>query len=297
MSHFCVLVVSNIDDDIDELLEPYNENRKVDQYVSKTKAEVIEEAKERREDFKNGRYAEFLADPVKYETGCTNSGHMEYIRKTFPKILEMTDEELYQNEIKHYDSSEIGPTGEIYSTYNPDSKWDWYEIGGRYAGMLRVKEGTPVHEPNFSWGTESDEMEKIIAEFGADFAVAGTVDFTKLHRTEENYNDSIRYWELIVEGAEPTNDDEREMTKFDFYKPQFYVDRYGDKETYANCQSSFSTWAVLMDGVWYEKGEMGMFAMSGETHDEAVDWEMNYYDRFIKNLPNKSILTIVDCHI
>jgi hypothetical protein len=297
MSHFCVLVVSNINDDIDELLEPYNENRTVEQYVSKTKAEVIEEAKERRDDFKNGRYAEFLADPIKYETGCTNSGHMEYIRETFPKILEMTDEELYQNEIKYYDSNEIGQNGEIYSTYNPDSKWDWYQVGGRYAGMLRVKEGTPVHEPNFSWGWESDEMEKIVAEFGTDVAVAGTVDFTKLHRTDENYNDSIRYWELIVEGAAPKNDDEREMTKFDFYKPQFYVDRYGDKETYAKCQSSFSTWAVLMDSVWYEKGEMGMFAMSGETHDEAVDWEMNFYDRFIKNLPETSILTIVDCHI
>ena len=297
MSHFCVLVVSTINDDIDEILEPYNENRRVDRYVSQTKAEVIKLAIDRREEYKNGRYAEFLADPIKYEEGCTNPGHIEFIKVTFPKLLEMNDEELYQDEIKYYEPSDIGPDGEIYSTYNPNSKWDWYEVGGRYAGMLRVKEGTPFHEPNFSWDIEHDEQEKVIADFGTDVAVAGTVDFTKIHRTEESYAASLRYWELMVEGAKPKTEDENEMVSYSFYTPEFYIERYGNKETYAKCQSSFSTWAVLMDGAWYEKGSMGMFALSDETHDEAIDWEMNYYDRFIKNLPEKSILTIVDCHI
>jgi hypothetical protein len=42
---------------------------------------------------------------------------------------------------------------------------------------------------------------------------------------------------------------------------------------------------------------MGWWAMSSETNDEAVDWEMNFFDRFIKDLPEDTLLTVVDCHI
>ena len=70
-----------------------------------------------------------------------------------------------------------------------------------------------------------------------------------------------------------------------------------NKETYAKCMSNFTMWAVVKDGVWYEKGEMGMFACSGETHDEAVTWEMNFYDTFIKDLSEDTLITVVDCHI
>ena len=33
----------------------------------------------------------------------------------------------------------IGDNGELYSTYNPNSKWDWYQVGGRWSGMLKTK--------------------------------------------------------------------------------------------------------------------------------------------------------------
>jgi len=56
-------------------------------------------------------------------------------------------------------------------------------------------------------------------------------------------------------------------------------------------------WAIVKDGVWYEKGSMGWFGMSGESDDEALDWEMNMFDRFIKDLPEETRLTVVDCHI
>jgi hypothetical protein len=118
-----------------------------------------------------------------------------------------------------------------------------------------------------------------------------------MHRTEEDYNEALRYWELIVEGAKPKNEDETNQVKWNWYKPEYYTERYKDKETYAKCNSSFSMWAVVKDGVWYEKGQMGWWAMSNETHDEALDWEMNFYDRFIKDLPEDTLITVVDCHI
>jgi len=296
MSHYAVLVIG---DNVEEQLEKYDEQLEMPEYVRYTKEELIANEKKEIEEYKNGRYAEYLADPIKYAEGCNNNeGHLKYISEDFPKKLEMNDEEIYAEAIKYYEEEELGPNGEVYSTYNPDSKWDWYEVGGRYAGRIVVKEGVEIDEPNFSWGWREEDKDKVVAEgVKTDSAYIKDVDFSKMHRTEEDYNEALRYWELVVEGDKPKNKEEEEQIKFTWYKPEYYVERYKNKETYAKCQSSFAMWAVVKDGVWYEKGQMGWWAMSNETHDEAVDWELNFFDRFIKDLSDDTLITIVDCHI
>lgn len=295
MSHFAVLVIG---EDIEEQLAKYDENIRLPKYVKYTKEQLIAKEKQEIEEYKNGTYAEYLADPVKYAENCNNDGHLNYLKEVFPKKLTMTDEEIYQEATKWYDEDEIGPDGEVYSTYNPDSKWDWYEVGGRYAGLIAVKDGVEIDNPNFSWGWSDDEREKVIAMGNkTDSAYIKDIDFSKMHKSEEQYNEAIRYWELIVEGAKPKNKDEEDIVKWSFYKPEYYVNRYKTKEKYAECRSSFTMWAVVKDGVWYEKGQMGWWAMSSETDDEAVDWEMNFFDRFIKDLPEDTLITVVDCHI
>jgi|694.fasta_scaffold00015_55 hypothetical protein len=295
MSHFAVLVIG---DNVEEQLAKYDESIEMPRYVKHTKEELIVEEKQSIEEYKNGTYAQYLADPVKYAENVNNENHLKYVSEEFPKKLEMNDEEIYQQAIKYYEEEYLGPDGEVYSTYNPDSKWDWYEVGGRYAGRIAVKDGVEIDEPNFSWGWQEEDKEKVIAEgYKTDSAYVGDIDFSKMHRTEEDYNEALRYWELIVEGAKPKNEDETNQVKWNWYKPEYYTERYKDKETYAKCNSSFSMWAVVKDGVWYEKGQMGWWAMSNETHDEALDWEMNFYDRFIKDLPEDTLITVVDCHI
>jgi hypothetical protein len=295
MSHFAVLVIG---DNVEEQLAKYDESIVMEKYVKHTKEQLIIEEKKSIEDYKNTTYADYLADPVKYAENVTNEKHLNYLKEDFPKTLEMTDEEIYQQAIKWEEPEDIGPDGEVYSTYNPHSKWDWYEVGGRFAGQITVKDGVEIENPNFSWGWRDEDKETIIASgHKTDSAYVKDIDFTKMHRTEKDYKKSLRYWELIVEGAKPKNKEEEEMVKFNWYKPEFYLERYKDKETYAKCSSSFSMWAVVKDGVWYEKGNMGWWAMSSETNDEAVDWEMNFFDRFIKDLPEDTLITVVDCHI
>ena len=36
------------------------------------------------------------------------------------------------------DAEETDENGNIYSTCNTDGHWDWYEIGGRWSGLLKV---------------------------------------------------------------------------------------------------------------------------------------------------------------
>ena len=295
MSHFAVLIIG---EDIEEQLAKYDENIRLPKYVKYTKEQLIAKEKQEIEEYKNGTYAEFLADPIGYAIACNNDSHLNYLKEVFPKKLTMTDEEIYQEATKWYDEDEIGPDGEVYSTYNPDSKWDWYEVGGRYAGLIAVKDGVEIDVPNFSWGWDADSREKVIAMGNkTDSAYVKDIDFSKMHRTEKDYNEAIRYWELVVDGAEPKNKEEEEAVKWSFYKPEYFIKRYKTKEKYAECDSSFVMWAVVKDGVWYEKGQMGWWAMSSETDDEAVDWEINFFDRFIKDLPEDTLITVVDCHI
>lgn len=296
MSHFAIIVIG---EDLEDQLAKFDESIDMPEYVQLTKEGLIAKQKKEIEEYKNGTYAEYLADPIAYAIACNdNENHLKYVSEDFPKKLVMTDEELYQESIKYCEPEELGPNGELLSTYNPDSKWDWYQVGGRYAGRIAVKDGVEIDEPNFSWGWDEETKNKLVSEgTKTDYAYIKDIDFSKMHRTEEDYNDAIRYWELIVEGAEPKNEDEENSVKFNWYKPEFYTERYKDKETYAKCRSSFSMWAVVKDGVWYEKGKMGMFAMSDETHDEALDWELNFFDRFIKDLPEDTLITVVDCHI
>lgn len=293
MSHFAVLVIG---DNIEKQLEKFDENIEMKPYVKYTKEQAIE--KERKEilEYKEKYYDKYMADPEAYAADCTNENHLKYLRDEFPKKLEFTDEELYQEAIEYED--DLGPNGEIMSTYNPDSKWDWYQIGGRYAGRLILKEGIEKEaNPEFSWGWDAKAMEEVLKEPRVDTALMGQIDWSKMHNVQSKYDAAIRFWEMKVEGAEPKTDQEKEELKWDWYKTEFYTERYKDKETYAKSRASFTMWAIVKDGVWYEKGSMGMFGMSGESDDEALDWEMNMFDRFIKDLPENTRLTVVDCHI
>lgn len=59
---------------------------------------------------------------------------------SFPAKLDWTDEQVYAEEIRWYEAEDIGADGEVYSTYNPKSQWDWYVIGGRWGGYWKVHE-------------------------------------------------------------------------------------------------------------------------------------------------------------
>ena len=101
MSHFTVAVFHYPNDDLDEILAPYDENITVEPYIDMTKSQAI-----------------------------------EYVR-TFFNFKDKTDEELYQMAVNIM--GEVDEDGNIYSNRNPKAKWDWWTIGGRWSGMLKLK--------------------------------------------------------------------------------------------------------------------------------------------------------------
>lgn len=86
MSHFTVAVITAKKEKLEEMLAPYDENLKVEPYIERTKKEIIEKARKRKEDyFKEQKEGKNLSDfKLKY-------------------INAKTDEELYQAEIDEYE--------------------------------------------------------------------------------------------------------------------------------------------------------------------------------------------------
>lgn len=138
MSHFCVYVFHNENTTVDELLAPYDENIEFAPYVLYTKEQAIAKVRSDIEEYKNSIYKEYLADPVKYkEKWGHNKNHIDYLENEFPKKLNWTDEECYDEIVKWYrESGMVNENGSILSTRNPKAKWDWYQIGGRWCNTI-----------------------------------------------------------------------------------------------------------------------------------------------------------------
>lgn len=229
MSHYAVAVFHRNDQNIEELLAPFDENMAVEPYISYTRQEAI-----------------------------------DYARKNYKSAAGKTDDECWQMVAE---DEQTDADGNIYSTYNKQSKWDWWTEGGRWSGMLRLN-GQPVDSGRF-----------------------GDLEFPF---DQEVYERSLRFWDVAVDHkpARPGED------FHPFYKEEYYRDYYGDRETYAKQMAEFSTYAVLTpDGEWHAPGRMGWWGCSSESGDESKDWYGHYKERFLDTADPDWILTIVDCHI
>ena len=149
MSHFTVYVFTNGDGkDVEDLLAPYDENIEYAPYIQYTKAQAIAHIRKDIEDYKHSTYyTEFMADPEAYREKHKNyPDHINYLDNIYPKKLKWSDEECYEEMKKWYSNDMIDEEGNLYSTYNPNSKWDYYTVGGRWNYGLVTKEGTNTNE-------------------------------------------------------------------------------------------------------------------------------------------------------
>lgn len=295
MSHFAVAVITKgkpTEDVLAAMLAPYDENKEVLHFTSRE--ELIKQKRQEISNFIESNYARYLTDKEKYLSECTNQNHVKYITEEFPKMLLWTDEECYQDAIKYTEKENICKDGSVRSTYNPDSKWDWYQIGGRWAGLLTVKKGTPheIGEKSWTWD-EKNPYESTGDIIKCDSARIKDLVFLD---KEKDAQRARRFWELHVEGAEPQNDEERDMLKWAWYKKEYYIETYKDKETYVRCESAFSTYAAITkDGKWHAKGKMGWFGMSSD--EDVIAWHDGYQKLIFDDAEEDDYITIVDCHI
>ncbi len=183
------------------------------------------------------------------------------------------------------------------TTYNPNSKWDWYSIGGRFNNIIVVdKNNEDVFEKSdFGIGMDlSSDVENSPNLKRVNGAKIKDIHFDKMGG---DYNKAFRKWELIVEGQEPKNEEEKEIVKWNFYKPEYYIEQYGNKEEYARQESMFSTWAFVNEQGWCEQGLMGWWAMHNATKNSRLEF-VEKLNEYVNDPEHQDeYLFIVDCHI
>lgn len=157
MSHSTVLVALTdvdvatlgLDGALTAALEPFDENRETPRYIKLTKAQAVEKKRAELIRYRDeGYYADYLKDPAAYaESHANHPGHIEYVSKEFPEKLTHLDDDdwLYQQAVEWEDEN-LDEDGNITSTYNPQSKWDWWTVGGRWTDAVLNAE-TVIHHP------------------------------------------------------------------------------------------------------------------------------------------------------
>ena len=332
MSHFTVAVITEGEptyEMIEKALAPFQENNMGD--CPKEYLEFHSYSKEYKEEYETG-----TTERVKLKDGTLVYPWNDCLYKevTQAEYEEAKAEEKQVNYYSHptprymvkQDLAEIGaeaveiPWKMLYATFekyledyhgakkdeetndygyweNPNAEWDWYEIGGRWAGRLTVAkdcENCGTGTKSWGWG-DVDPYETNDGYKKVDSARIKDLIFPYY---QQNYEEAKRFWELIVEGQPPLNDEEKEKIKWNFYKPSYFVNTYKDKETYAECEAIFSTYAVIdKDGHWNAKGKMGWWGISNEEENQVVDYVKSYKKNVFDNAGENDYITIVDCHI
>jgi hypothetical protein len=174
--------------------------------------------------------------------------------------------------------------------HNPNAKWDWYAIGGRWPNYFRLKEGTAGIKGKPSMMLTQEDIAKAVAEpLACDIAQKRDIDFEGMML--ENSANAAGYWDDYQ--RELKADPKKCGSGYAYFK--YGIRKEDTKETYIERRTSVSTFAVLKDGKWYQKGQMGWWAFVGDEKDKDV-WDKEFA-KLITEAPEDTWFALVDCHI
>lgn len=346
MSHFAVIVViqdrvmpEQILDRIDQEMAPFMENccAEPDRMYMKffdTEDEMMKEYEEGSQEYivmPDGRLLlpwdeEFRVkdpkDPMGFMT--KNEPPAELERRVVPfKEKFPTFDEYVQS---WHGREERDETMKRYGYWqNPNAKWDWYEVGGRWAGYFQLKNGRrggKGSQYNFTGRLEATGDK-------ADICLKDAVDFEAMRNEYEVR--AIKRYDLVWGAIEGTQEPEpwehiREKFKDDIdearkqYHDQSRVKAFQElcnseegreifgffasveeyqvpREQYIqNARNNAAVpFAILKDGKWYEQGKMGWWGIATNEKDPET-WN-SMVAKLMDDLPGDTILAACDCHI
>ena len=159
------------------------------------------------------------------------------------------------------DGQDLDPeTGDLMSDKNPNGRYDTCRLGKNLSMPLINKNGEEV----FS-------------------ARKKDVDWNKIHLANKEVYE--RTWEMVMEGSTPKTDDEKVIYE-NMKNRTAYFEFFETKEKYVINSTAFWGYAVLdQKNGWREL----------EDNMSQVEWVSNFYDKFIKKLPEKTLISIYEC--
>lgn len=253
--HFTVGVIHELGEMVD-MLEVYNE------YDRHTFNNMEEELA--------GKYTEETKLMLKDKEGLLHHPwkFTEEERKQMEEVTATMDEMYKSKEdfFQDYYGLEKDDDGVYGYWYNPQAKWDWYEVGGRWQGSLLVKNDVSDYAEGSEGVVHNRKPGPVIDGYmWVDGAFLKDIEWEKME--ELNREKFGKHWE------KERDNEQRFLTGIKEGEP---------KEVYLARAVPFGTYAVLNDKGWFDEEEYN---------------DKNYYDEFIKNEDQNKFLTVVDCHI
>jgi len=265
---------------------------------------------------------------------------------TWKDVVELQNERYYSSALSLYppDNNSENDSDRLYydeeldraytmSTYNPDSKWDWWLIGGRWQrSLVSISDADPHLLIHGVPGVFGDNDNPYLDSDNRIFCDGGPVELLDFHTIRENEatRQLERYdtWQSIVaqhgsppawqhlrslvEVGEMEIDDARRLYnehpaivaagKAEIYS---FMSRSPEEEFGLNRdefadnarRDAVPGWALItLDGKWAEAGKMGFWAISDATEDSTRNYK-EFANRYLESLPKDTIIVMLDCHI
>ena len=184
----------------------------------------------------------------------------EYLTNSILDLEEMDNEEFFYSICEENPNYYISDNGDIMCNKNPDGHYSYCNIGKLFSSPFITKDGKEVYQ-----------------------AKKGDIDWNKIHLNGgEAYK---RVWEMVMEDSKPN--DEHEQILYDNMKDkQAYFEKFETKENYVTSNTAFWGYAFLSDITGW---------LDAEDIEDQFVWMNNFYDLYIKNLPDDTLLTIYEC--
>lgn len=189
-----------------------------------------------------------------------------------------------------------------YTYYNENSKWDWWVIGGRWAGFFFETQDRVTVEAairNFhdkkNLKTQSLHLEYDRFEQAVDgLKLVSWDEILEKHGTENIAEARAEYqnqeWMTAVRDALGDS--------WFFSAESYFCVNRGGRDTFVadGASTAIVPYAAIdLSGKWCAKGEMGWFGMSSGDSEQS-DWEKAYYS-LLSNAPLNASVICLDLHI
>lgn len=352
MSHFSVVVCldgevtkSTVEARLEQVMAPWDETKEIEPYRSYEKGGPAEywlytSLQRTAEDYAAGTGIKpYRPDEIGWSSASSKETPEQQraaqkadaelfaslpVPVTWADLVKLHNER-YADEDSPLMLSEDGTRAYTMSTYNPESKWDYWRIGGRWGSYFPYRDGCTalVIKTERGWDSPNDTMpmhcdggpksalnlkamrEEKAAEARKLYAeYQETVAGTPAALPWSAFRDNISVGGYTIEQA-------REE-----YRTQPRVERLHASETFRwrdDCIGEFSVseklyvereraravpgYAVVTtDGRWMAPGKMGWFGVSTDGQDDRIGyWEAS--NAYIEALPDDAWLVVLDCHI
>lgn len=294
MSHFTVLVIG---DEPERQLQPFHEYECTgtnDEYVQDV--DITEQVR-----------AQMSGEPdsdKEWDKPKSQAEALEYFGITEKHLL--TEGAPIDREGAHqWHYAIVNAKGELLQAIdrtNPNKKWDWYRLGGRWKGMLLLKNGQEsdqalVRDIDFRAMRDRAEQKAVELYRYARSLLASVPEPRSWEAIRSEHDGDIAAARKVFHGQEAyrlAREDKRLLHHaFEGCLEEFWWPE--SRHVFRARKEAFSTFAVLKDGTWYERGRTGWW---GVVHNEQdTDEWLSHFETLVESLAPDTLISIYDCHI